>query len=84
MRKTNVTISFESEKLDALNYYINKKDVKLQNELTDTIQKLYEKHVPQSTREYIEDKLSRESLQNKAKKVEKPKLIAPSNTVGSH
>ncbi|MFI3228382.1 MAG: DUF6103 family protein [Clostridia bacterium] len=69
MKKTNITISFESEKLDALNFYIGKKDVNLQEELADTLQKLYEKHVPQPTREYLEDKLERE---NKNKRVNKP------------
>ncbi len=68
MKKTNITISFESEKLDALNFYISKKDVDLQSELADTVQKLYEKFVPQPTREYIEDKLQRE---------QKPKKSAP-------
>lgn len=54
MKKTNLTISFECEKLEALKFYIAKKDVTLQDELQDTVTKLYEKHVPQSTREYIE------------------------------
>ncbi len=66
MKKTNITLSFESEKLDALNFYISKKDVNLQVELADTIQKLYEKHVPPTTREYIESKI-----------VEKPKKEKP-------
>ena len=68
MKKTNLTISFETEKLDALNFYISKKDVDLQGELADTVQKLYEKYVPQPTREYLEDKLQREQKAVKPKK----------------
>ena len=79
MKKTNLTISFESEKLDALLYYMEKKDVDLQSELVDTIQKLYEKHVPQPTREYIEDKLSRESASKKSLKTVVPKRTGSSN-----
>ena len=79
MKKTNLTISFESEKLDALLYYMEKKDVDLQSELTDTIQKLYEKHVPQPTREYIEDKLSRESTSKKTQKTALPKTTGGSS-----
>lgn len=60
MKKVNLTVSYDSEKLDAMTYYMGKKNVDLQSELGDTMQKLYEKHVPQSTREYIEDKLKRE------------------------
>lgn len=78
MKKTNLTISFESEKLDALTYCIGKKDIDLQDELADTIQKMYEKHVPQPTREYIEDKLSRESTSKKPQKT-----VAPKTTGGS-
>lgn len=60
MKKATMTISFDSEKLDALTYHMGKKDTDLQTELEDTVQKLYEKLVPQATREYIDDKLSRE------------------------
>lgn len=61
MKKATLTVSFDSEKLDALTYHMSKKDTNLQTELEDTVQKLYEKHVPQATREYIDDKISREA-----------------------
>lgn len=38
----------------------SRKDTDLQEELNDTVQKLYEKYVPQATREYLDDKISRE------------------------
>lgn len=68
MKSATLTVSFESEKLDALTYHMGKKDSDLQAELNDTMQKLYEKHVPQTTREYIDDRLRRESATK-----EKPK-----------
>ena len=34
--------------------------ITVQGELNDTVQKLYEKYVPQATREYIDDKVARE------------------------
>lgn len=80
MKRTNLTISFESEKLDALNFYIGKKDVNLQDELSDTIVKLYEKHVPQPTREYLEDKLNRESKASKPSKRENTKTTTTAVT----
>ena len=61
MKKATLTVSFDCEKLDALTFHMGKKDADLQTELEDTVQKLYEKHVPQATREYIDDKLSREA-----------------------
>lgn len=62
MKNTTMTIAFNTEKLDALTFHMVKKDANLQAELNDTIQKLYEKYVPQTTREYIDDKISREDV----------------------
>ena len=53
MKNTTLTLSFNTEKLDALTFHMG--------ELNDTIQKLYEKYVPQATREYIDDKVSRDA-----------------------
>lgn len=60
MRTTTLTITFSAEKLDVLVFQMEKKKVNLQEELNDTIQKLYEKYVPQATREYVDDKVTRE------------------------
>ena len=68
MKKATLTMSFNKEKLGALSYYMEKKEVDLQSELADTIQKLYEKYVPQPTREYIEDRIAKEQKSFKPKK----------------
>ena len=60
MRTTTLTVSFNTEKLDALKFHMEKRDADLQAELNDTVQKLYEKYVPQATREHIDDKVARE------------------------
>lgn len=62
MKKTTINVTFSTEKIDALTFHMEKKEAKLQTELTETIQKLYEKYVPQATREYIDDKVARDSL----------------------
>lgn len=62
MKNTTLTLLFNTEKLDALIFHMGKKDADLQHELNDTIQKLYEKYVPQATREYLEDKIAREGV----------------------
>ncbi len=56
MKQATVTIKFEEEKLGAVKQYMNKKDVKLEDEMNDFLEKLYEKHVPQAVREYIESR----------------------------
>ena len=38
MKNTNLTVSFDTEKLDALTYHMDKKDADLQTELQDTVQ----------------------------------------------
>lgn len=68
MKNTNLTVSFDAEKLDALTYHMGKKDADIQTELQDTVQKLYEKYVPQATREYIDDRLSRETAEKQKSK----------------
>lgn len=74
MKKTTLTMSFNKEKLDALSYYMGKKEVDLHSELADTIQKLYEKYVPQPTREYIEDRIAKEQKAVKPKKADNSPL----------
>lgn len=59
MKKATVQISFDAEKLSALQQYMGKKEAELTAELDDVMFKLYEKHVPAPVREYID---SREEL----------------------
>lgn len=62
MKNTTVAVSFSTEKLDALTFHMEKKDADLQKELNETMQRLYEKYVPQATREYIDAKVARGSV----------------------
>ena len=77
MKKTNITISFEQEKLKALQFYAAKKDANLQTELDDTLQKLYEKYVPVQTREYIE------SMSDEEKPASRQRTSRPAHTNNS-
>lgn len=56
MKQATVQISFDAEKLGAIQQYMGKKDAELQTELSEVMQKLYEKHVPAPVREYIENR----------------------------
>lgn len=55
IKKENITISFESEKLKALKKYMDKKNIDLQEEVSLGIKKLYDKYVPLAVREYIDE-----------------------------
>ena len=60
MRKAEITVRFEQERLRALEFYIAKKDSTLEAEIDDFMAKLYGKYVPAQTREYIESMESRD------------------------
>ena len=65
MKKENISVQMESEKLRATRKYMEKKDASLEQELTDALQKLYEKYVPAPVREYIDE--SAEDSKSKVK-----------------
>lgn len=77
MKTTTLTVTFNTEKLDALVFHMGKKDADLQAELNDTVQKLYEKYVPQATREYIDDKVVRDAAKERPRRPARP---VPRNT----
>lgn len=54
MKKATITITFDQEKLRAIQFYAGKKDASLTTELNEYMEKLYEKYVPAQTREYIQ------------------------------
>lgn len=55
MKNDTVTVSMDAEKLRATRRYMGKKDAGLEAELCDQLQKMYEKYVPASVREYIDE-----------------------------
>ena len=55
MKKENITIGMEADKLRATKRYMSKKDASIEQELSDALQKLYEKYVPSAVREYIDE-----------------------------
>ncbi|TJX13102.1 hypothetical protein E9840_10805 [Tissierella creatinini] len=77
MKKDIVRISVDAEKLRAVKQYMEKKESKLEDELTEQVQKLYEKYVPANVREYIGGKQEEES---KVKKSGNPVKIKDEST----
>ena len=49
MRKATVTISFDQEKLKAVQFYAGKNDTSLEAELDAFMEKLYKRYVPSQT-----------------------------------
>lgn len=63
MKQDSVTVSYDTERLKAVKLYMGKKDIVLETELADQLRRLYEKHVPVSVREYIEQAETMDALQ---------------------
>ena len=56
MKKENVTISFESEQLAALEFSLKKKNTSVQAQLDELLKCLYESEVPEPVREYLDSR----------------------------
>lgn len=68
MKKESIKISINAEKLRAVKTYMEKREVDLEDELVDQLEKLYDKYVPTNVREYIDDKQEEEKKKRKPKK----------------
>ena len=55
MKLSAIQVKFETSKYLALKRYAAKKEVSLEQELEETLNRLYRKLVPQDVREYIEE-----------------------------
>jgi len=54
MKKANITLSYEEEKIQAVRLYLKHKNLILEDELRALIDALYKKHVPIILREYFD------------------------------
>ena len=63
MSTTELKIPFPSERLDALRFFMEKKDQTIEQELKDYLNKTYERLVPLNVREYVESRLEPETAQ---------------------
>lgn len=53
MRKINLTVPYEEEKLKALRWYLEQKETRLEDELIKAVDTLFQKNVPANVRSYI-------------------------------
>lgn len=53
MKKTNITITFDEERLSALKMYLEQKGQTVEGELENMLESIYTKTVPVGVREFI-------------------------------
>lgn len=63
MSTTELKVPFPSERLDALRFFMDKKQQTVEKELQDYLDKTYEKFVPLNVREYVESRIEPEQNQ---------------------
>lgn len=56
MEKTEITLSLDSEKMDALAYYLKKENAIAQSKMDEALRQLYEQTVPEAVREFLDAK----------------------------
>lgn len=61
MSMSELKVSFPSEKLEALRFFMDKKELTIEQELKDYLDKTYEKSVPAQVREYVESRMEQVS-----------------------
>ena len=57
MKKVNITLAFDEDKLDALEFSLKKENSSVQSRMEDALRQLYEKTVPEPVREYLDSRL---------------------------
>ena len=56
MSKIDITLTFDDEKLDALEFYLKKENSTVQKRMDEALRKLYEEMVPEVVREFVDRK----------------------------
>ena len=56
MEKVSIELSFEADKLEALEYCLEKERTTAKKKMAESLQQLYEEKVPEAVREYLERK----------------------------
>ena len=54
MKKVSISISYDEERVKALNLYLEQREGKLEDELLKAVDALYTKTVPSNVREFID------------------------------
>ena len=76
MKKVNITLTFDDDKLDALEFSLKKENSSLQSRMEDALRQLYEKTVPEPVREYLDSKTVPAAKPMRTPKTAKPQTVA--------
>lgn len=73
MEKVNITLAFDQEKLNALEFYLKKEKTTTQRRLEEGLAQLYEQAVPEPVREYLDSRSAPPPRPRRPPKADTPK-----------
>ena len=76
MKKVNITLAFDEDKLDALEFSLKKENSSVQSRMEDALQQLYEKTVPEPVREYLDSRAAPAPKPKRPPKAAKPQAAS--------
>lgn len=74
MKKVEITLSFDEEKLEALEFVLRKEKTTVKKKLDEALVQLYEQSVPEPVREYLE---SKSGVKDRPRRLVKPSHPKP-------
>ena len=81
MKKATVTVTFDDEKLGALEFSLRKEHSSVQEHLEDALNALYEKTVPEPLREYLDSKSAPAAKPRRPVKPSRPQAAETSSAI---
>ena len=79
MEKNEITLSFDSEKMEARVFYLKKENTTVQKKMDEALRLFYEQTVPEPLREYLDAK-SAPARPKRPSRPSQPKPDAPRQT----
>lgn len=76
MEKANITLSFEKDKLEALEFYAKKENSSVRKRLDEALLRLYGDTVPEPLREYLDAKAAPAARPRRPVKAKQDKHVA--------
>ena len=77
MSKIEVTLTFDDEKLEALEFYLRKENATVQKRMDEALRKLYEEMVPEVVREFVDRKAAAAARDRSRRSAPKPAPAKP-------
>lgn len=77
MEKVDITLAFDQEKLNALEFYLKKEKTTAQRRLEESLAQLYEQAVPEPVREYLDSRSAPPPRPKRPSRPSQPKSATP-------